>query len=85
MSFFESLVKTDDNVFLEEMMKSYPKIVADYFTLEFNEKESLFKLDRETEGNKYILMEIKPNDKNYIRQNFFLFHQLLIYLPSYYL
>lgn len=70
LSFFESLVKADDNVFFEEMKKSYPKIVSDYFRLEFNEKESFFKLDRETEGNKYIMMEIKPNDKNYVRQSF---------------
>ncbi|MFM1793900.1 MAG: hypothetical protein RL642_285 [Bacteroidota bacterium] len=70
LSFFESLVKEEDNVFLTEMKKTYPKIVSDFFRLEFTEKESLFKLDREIEGNKYIMMESKPNDKNYVKQNF---------------
>lgn len=70
LSFFESLIKEEDNVFLAEMKKTYPKIVSDFYKLDFNERESVFKLDRETEGNKYIMMESRPNDKNYVKQNF---------------
>lgn len=70
LTFFESLINEGDNVFLAEMKKSYPKIVADFYRLEFNDKESVFRLDRETEGNKYIMMESRPNDKNYVKQNF---------------
>lgn len=70
LSFFESLIKADDNVFFEEMKKTFPKIVSDFYRIEFNEKESVFKLDRETDGNKYIMMESRPNDKNYVKQNF---------------
>ncbi len=69
-SLFESLVEGNDNVFFEEMKKTYPRIVTDYFMLDFNQKGSLFKQEKEVPENKYMLMGTQPDLKNYTAQHF---------------
>lgn len=67
---FESLVDEGENIFIEEMKKSYPRIVTDTYILDFNATGSLFRLEKETPENKYMLMGTQPDLKNYIAHHF---------------
>lgn len=69
-SLFESLVEGNENVFMEEMKKTYPRIVTDFYTLDFNKEGSLFRLEKEVPENKYMLMGTQPDLKNYTAQHF---------------
>lgn len=60
----------EDNIWITEMKKVYPKIVTDYYTLEFNNNSSLFKVEKENGDNKYMLSGLKPSDQNYVYQDF---------------
>ena len=70
LSLFQSLVEGEDNVFLDEMKKSYPKLVTDYYTLDFNAAGSLFRLEKEVPENKYMLMGTSPDLKSYTAHHF---------------
>ncbi len=59
-----------DNIWITEMKKVYPKIVTDYYTLEFNNNSTLFKVEKENLDNKYMLDGLKPSDQNYVYQDF---------------
>jgi GLPGLI family protein len=70
LSLFESIVDEGENIFIDELKKSHPKIVTDYYTLDFNAGGSLFKLEKEVPENKYMLMGTQPDPKNYVAQHF---------------
>lgn len=67
---FESLVDEGGDIFFEEMKKTYPRIVTDNYTLEFNPSGSLFRLQKEVPENKYMLMGTQPDMKNYTAHHF---------------
>jgi GLPGLI family protein len=58
----------DSNMWMEELKKQFPKVVADNFTLQFNSKESFYYLTKENPDNKYINMLFKPSETNYVNQ-----------------
>jgi GLPGLI family protein len=58
----------DSNMWMEELKKQFPKVVADNFTLQFNSKESFYYLTKENSDNKYINMLFKPSETNYVNQ-----------------
>ncbi len=66
----ESLMDGNDNFFMEEMKKAYPRIVTDYYSLDFNNEGSLFRLEKELTENKYLLMGTQPELKNYTAHHF---------------
>ncbi|MFM1963606.1 MAG: hypothetical protein RLZZ172_2451 [Bacteroidota bacterium] len=70
LTLFESIVDEADNIFIDELKKSHPKIVTDYYTMDFNTNGSLFRLEKEVPENKYMLMGTQPNLKNYVAQHF---------------
>lgn len=59
-----------DNIWITEMKKVFPRIVTDYYTLEFNNNSTLFKVEKENLDNKYMLDGLKPSDQNYVYQDF---------------
>jgi len=58
----------DSNMWMEELKKQFPKVVADNYTLQFNNKESFYYLTKENPDNKYINMIFKPSETNYVNQ-----------------
>ena len=67
----ENLNKNEKESFwLTEMKKVYPKVVTDYYTLEFNNNISLFKVEKENSDNKYMIDGLKPSELNYVFQEF---------------
>lgn len=60
----------EDNIWLTEMKKVYPKIVTDYYTLGFNNNSTLYKVEKENTDNKYMLTGLKPSDQSYVYQDF---------------
>lgn len=74
MSLIESLQgQDDDGGFMEEMKKSFPRIVTDYFVLDFNREGSWYRLEKENTENKYLInygMFGKPNEESYTLQDF---------------
>lgn len=60
--------EAEDNVWMEELKKQFPKVVADNYTLQFNNKESFYFLTKENTDNKYINMIFKPSETNYVHQ-----------------
>ena len=59
-----------ESFWLTEMKKVYPKVVTDYYTLEFNNSSSLFKVEKENTDNKYMIDGLKPSELNYVFQEF---------------
>ncbi len=70
VSQFAALGNTEeeDNMWMEELKKQFPKVVADNYTLQFNNKESFYFLTKENPDNKYINMIFKPSETNYVNQ-----------------
>ena len=70
ISQFAALVnaEAEDNIWMEELKKQFPKVVADNYTLQFNNKESFYFLTKENPDNKYINMIFKPTKTNYVHQ-----------------
>jgi GLPGLI family protein len=44
--------------------------VTDYYTLEFNNNSTFFKVEKENLDNKYMIDGFKPSDQNYVYQDF---------------
>ena len=63
VSQFAALVnaEAEDNMWMEELKKQFPKVVADNYTLQFNNKESFYYLTKENPDNKYINTILKPS------------------------
>ncbi len=70
ISQFAALLSSEsqDNIWTEELKKQFPKVVADNYTLQFNNKESFYYLTKENPDNKYINMIFKPTETNYVNQ-----------------
>ena len=60
--------EAEDNIWMEELKKHFPKVVSDNYTLQFNNKESFYFLTKENADNKYINMIFKPTETNYVHQ-----------------
>jgi len=60
----------DDNIWMEEMKKVMTKTPSDFYTLNFTEQQSYYKLDKENTDNKYMFGVLKPVESNYVLQNF---------------
>jgi GLPGLI family protein len=58
--------KGEGDFWVEEFKKSFPRVVTDYYTLDFDEKSSLFKREKENAENKYIEQHLKPNESDYV-------------------
>jgi GLPGLI family protein len=74
MSLIESLEdKADEGGFMEEMKKSFPRMVTDHFLLDFNPEGSWYRLEKENPENKYLInygMFGKPDQDGYTLQDF---------------
>ena len=70
ISQFAALINAEaqENIWMEELKKQFPKVVADNYTLQFNNKESFYYLTKENPDNKYINMIFKPTETNYVNQ-----------------
>lgn len=66
----ESIEQDGENMFWEEMKKVLPRIVTDYYVLDFNAQSSLYKLEKENTDNKYFMPSLKPIDDAYTVQDF---------------
>ncbi|TWI85717.1 GLPGLI family protein [Lacibacter cauensis] len=51
-AFFEG--ESDDNIWVAEMKKNYPKMVSETYVMEFNEEKSMYKLLKEDPAGKYV-------------------------------
>ncbi|MEI8111313.1 MAG: GLPGLI family protein [Chitinophagia bacterium] len=70
----------EENFWDEEMKKLMSKVVVDEFILEFTPEKSYFKMGKENSANKYMwgLDLLKPNDKNYVLQDYSLGNTIMI-------
>ena len=70
ISQFAALINAEaqENIWMEELKKQFPKVVADNYTLQFNNTESFYYLTKENPDNKYINMIFKPTETNYVNQ-----------------
>jgi GLPGLI family protein len=66
----ESIQQDGENMFWEEMKKVLPRIVTDYYVLDFNAQSSVYKLEKENTDNKYFMPSLKPIDDAYTVQDF---------------
>lgn len=62
----------EENFWDEEMKKLMSKVLVDEFILAFTPEKSFFKVGKENSDNKYMwgLDMLKPNEKNYVLQDF---------------
>jgi GLPGLI family protein len=54
----------------EEMKKVMSKVLVDQYTLEFTPMLSNYHLSKENTDNKYMYDNLKPNESNFVLQNF---------------
>ena len=66
---FKSVEGKEDNVWVKEMMKVYPKFINDVFELRFDEKKSVYKLAKENTDNKYMMWGTKPSETDAVVQD----------------
>ncbi len=66
---FKSVEGKEDNVWVKEMMKVYPKFINDIFELRFDEKKSVYKLAKENTDNKYMMWGTKPSETDAVVQD----------------
>ena len=59
----------EDNIWMVEMKKVMTKTTSDFFTLNFTEQQSYYKLEKENSDNKYMFGVLKPNENNYVMQD----------------
>lgn len=59
----------ENNIWLQTMMKSYPKIITDIYELRFNEKHSRYKLAKENSDNKYLMWGTRPSETDGVLQD----------------
>ena len=59
----------EDNVWISEMLKVYPKIINDTYELRFDEKKSVYKLAKENTDNKYLMWGTKPSETDAVVQD----------------
>ena len=62
----------------EEMKKVMSKVLVDQYTLEFTPMLSNYHLSKENTDNKYMYDNLKPNESNFVMQNFTTNNTLMI-------
>lgn len=55
-----------DNIWNAERMKLIPKFVTDFYELNFNDKKSVYRLQKENPNNKYMMWGGKPSETDAI-------------------
>ena len=60
----------EDNFWKVEMMKVLTKTLSDTYTLSFTNNRSFYKMAKENPDNKYMFGNLKPNETNYVLQDF---------------
>jgi GLPGLI family protein len=70
LTLMESMQQGEDNMFMDELKKVMPRIVTDYYILDFNAQSSVYKLEKENTENKYFMPILKPNDEDYTVQDY---------------
>lgn len=70
LTLMESIQQGEDNMFMDELKKVLPRIVTDFYVLDFNAQSSVYKLEKENTENKYFMPSLKPFDDAYTVQDF---------------
>lgn len=60
----------EDNGWISQMLKVYPKFVTDLFELKFDENRSFYKLEKENTDNKYLMWGGKPSETDGVIQDY---------------
>jgi GLPGLI family protein len=61
--------QAENNIWMQTMMKAYPKIIKDQYELRFDENKSAYKLAKENPDNKYIMWGTKPTETDGVIQD----------------
>ncbi|NCI47064.1 GLPGLI family protein [Sediminibacterium soli] len=59
----------ENNVWMQTMLKAYPKTLTDVYELRFNQDKSAYKLAKENSDNKYIMWGTKPTETDVTLQD----------------
>lgn len=70
LTLMESIQQGEENMFMDELKKVMPRIVTDFYVLDFNAQSSVYKLEKENTENKYFMPGLKPIDDAYTVQDF---------------
>lgn len=61
--------QAENNIWLQTMMKAYPKFINDTYELRFDENKSVYKLAKENTDNKYLMWGTKPSETDGVVQD----------------
>jgi len=61
--------QAENNVWMQTMLKAYPKTVTDIYELRFDENHSFYKLMKENNENKYLMWGSKPTETDGVSQD----------------
>jgi GLPGLI family protein len=61
--------EAENNVWMQTMLKAYPKFINDVYELRFDENKSVYKLAKENTDNKYLMWGTKPTETDGVVQN----------------
>lgn len=61
--------QAEDNVWMQTLMKAYPKFVTDIYELNFVANRSHYKLKKENNDNKYLMWGTKPTETDGVVQD----------------
>ena len=61
--------QAESSVWLQTMMKAYPKFLSDIYELRFDENKSAYKLAKENSENKYLMWGTKPTETDGVLQD----------------
>lgn len=61
--------QAENNIWMQTIMKAYPKIIKDQYELRFDENKSAYKLTKENPENKYIMWGSKPTETDGVIQD----------------
>jgi GLPGLI family protein len=61
--------QAENNIWMQTMMKAYPKVITDIYELRFDDKRSVYKLAKENTDNKYLMWGSKPSESDAVVQD----------------
>lgn len=61
--------EAESNVWMQTMLKAYPKIVTDIYELTFSDNKSFYKLAKENSENRYLMWGTKPTETDGVVQD----------------
>ena len=61
--------KEEESFWTEEFKKNFPRIVTDYFILDFNQQHSNYKKEKENKDNKYIYQQFNTPESDFVFQD----------------